>query len=46
MTREQKLEAIAEKVKDGETIIVTVRHKGKYDGCDCYSITHNKIISQ
>ena len=46
MTREEKLEAIAEKLKEGETIIVSVRHKGKFDGCHCYSLTKNKIVSQ
>ena len=45
MTREEKLEAIAERLKEGETIIVSVRHKGKFDGCHCYSLTKNKIVN-
>lgn len=46
MTREDKLEAIAERLKEGETVIVSVRHKGKFDGCDCYFLKKDKIVNQ
>lgn len=41
----EKLFKLAKKINNDEKIIVKIRHGGKFDGCHCYIIEHNEVVS-
>ncbi len=45
MTQLEKVQKIAENIPADMELIVRCRHRGKYDGANCYFIKKNKIIS-